>query len=81
LSIAARAYVSKQEGEVPLGAVGIVYDTDDDILEGVRELARHYAHYKSTALEFARETADYHNAPRLVAELRAASGRRAASGG
>ncbi len=58
---------------VPLGAVGLAYQETQEIPDLIREIVDHYPHYRKTANQFAGEWCKYHNADRLVEELRCRS--------
>lgn len=65
-----RARLLQAEGSPPpVGVVGLVYDSETDIVRCIREMVSHYDHYKSSALAFADEVNRYHNAPRLIEDL------------
>jgi hypothetical protein len=58
-----------EERSTPTGAVGQIYQCEDDIPRLVCEMIDHYSHYRRTAFEYAAEIRGYHNPDRLVAAL------------
>lgn len=56
-------------GGGPRGAVGAIYDSDEDISACVAEVAGHAAHYSETARAFADRYRSVHNARSLVGLL------------
>ena len=81
-----RARLLQAEGSPPpVGVIGLIYDSETDIVRCIREMVSHYSHYKASALAFADEVNRYHNAPRLIegliAGVRDGGGRSGARGG
>jgi hypothetical protein len=62
----------RDQDPTPLGAVGLVYTHPDEVSGLVREMVKHYGHYRRTAVDFAARFYDRHNADGLVAKLSAA---------
>lgn len=65
-------FLLREEGApaLPLSAVGMGYPGVDQLSAAVREVLRHYGHYRKTALENAPAAYEFHNAGRLVSMLR-----------
>jgi hypothetical protein len=61
-------------GRPPLGTIGLCYHDPREIETLLRDLIEHYEHYRATARAFAPSWMEYHNADRLVRELRAVAG-------
>lgn len=57
---------SSQLVGAPMGSVGVVYRSADELTGLLREMIQHHAHYRSTARRFSEQWAARHNAPRLV---------------
>jgi glycosyltransferase involved in cell wall biosynthesis len=55
----------------PMGAVGLIYQSESEIPELIQDLIEHYPHYRSTAIEFSKCWRDYHNADHLIKEIEA----------
>ena len=67
-------FLAQRPGQsVPLGAVGLAYHETLEIPDLIREIVDHYPHYRKTAIQFTGEWHKYHNADRLVEELRCRS--------
>jgi hypothetical protein len=64
-----------EQDRPPLGAVGLTYYGIEDVGRLLRDLITHYEHYRQTAREFSRLWLEYHNGPRLIAEIEQAAGR------
>jgi hypothetical protein len=58
-----------RDHSVATGAVGQMYQREDEIPELVRNMIDNYAHYRKTAIAFAVEIRSYHNPDRLVSAL------------
>lgn len=68
-------YLSADEA-LPLSVVGTIYTETHELAAWLREMARHYDHYRATAVMFSRVWSDYHCAELLVSQLSAAAGAR-----
>lgn len=61
------------EAAVALGAVGCAYGRPENISAAVREVLRHYGHYRRTAMANAGKVFGFHNARNLIAVLQSAA--------
>ncbi len=68
-------FLAAPEGRpFPIGAVGLIYSSTDEIPVLVKDLIDHYAHYSRTAVEFSKPWREYHNSHRLLREMEAVAG-------
>ncbi len=56
-------------GSCPAGAVGLIAADASQVGSLLRDLVKHWAHYRATAQQFSRSWAKYHNPNRIVTEL------------
>lgn len=55
--------------DMPVSAVGAIYAQPNELCQHVKEIATHYEHYRSTAVEFSLGWSRYHCAQSLLKEL------------
>ncbi len=63
------------ETEVPIGSVGLIVADQSQLADAVREMERHFAHYRDSAEAFAGQWFAMHHPRRTVAHLIGANGR------
>jgi|GEM_PF-4440828 len=60
---------AESNGPIPLGAVGLVAADDVQVAKLVREIVRHFAHYRRSAAEFSRPWGAEHHPRSVVPKL------------
>ncbi|MDZ4820026.1 MAG: hypothetical protein SGJ20_13735 [Planctomycetota bacterium] len=67
--VACSSFQATTDMPLPTGAVGLVAADIDQVPELLRDMANHYSHYRSTALQFAPAWGNWHSPETVVQEL------------